>query len=146
MNRFLIIYPQFILYMESAAIGPDGTLYLGGSQGGVFMNTKPLNPTITISNEEESKAAVPQKFTLHQNYPNPFNPSTTISFDLNKPQKVKIAIFNPSGHKVKEFNLGYRSSGSHMFRFTMDGLASGIYLLQLQAEKKSGVLKIAFIK
>ncbi|MDP4115560.1 MAG: hypothetical protein Q8903_05470, partial [Bacteroidota bacterium] len=35
-----------------------------------------------------------EKFILHQNYPNPFNPSTTISFNLEHSQNVKLFIYN----------------------------------------------------
>ncbi|HQE95991.1 MAG TPA: DUF5689 domain-containing protein, partial [Candidatus Marinimicrobia bacterium] len=37
---------------------------------------------------------IPKEYSLHQNYPNPFNPTTTLRYELPKPGKVEIRIFD----------------------------------------------------
>ena len=39
------------------------------------------------------KSDLPQNFSLFQNYPNPFNPITTISFRIDKPQKINLSVY-----------------------------------------------------
>lgn len=137
------MYP---IYIESATIGGNGILYLGTGKAGVFSNTQPLNPPITISNEEEPSASIPKKFILHQNYPNPFNPSTTVPFDLTHPTEVSLTLYNLFGQKVKKYNLGYKNSGHHQQIIEFHEQASGVYLLRLKAGDNSQTIKISFIK
>merc|ERR1711974_418084 len=68
-----------------------------GSAEFVFID----NPTpgksngVPVNNEE--LGSNPNTVQLYQNYPNPFNPSTTISFSLNKQEKVTLEVFNMAG-------------------------------------------------
>jgi len=38
---------------------------------------------------------------LHANFPNPFNPETTISFDMNRNDRVTLKVFNVRGQLVR---------------------------------------------
>ena len=80
----------------------------------------------------------PQKFTLEQNYPNPFNPTTTICYDLPKPTRVTLAIYNLKGQRIKKLIDRKLSAGKHQIRW--DGtdssgrrVASGIYIYEIYA-------------
>ncbi|SMO91150.1 T9SS type A sorting domain-containing protein [Gracilimonas mengyeensis] len=137
------MYP---VYTESVAIGPGGTLYLGTSTAGVFSNTKPLNPPITISNEEKAKGSIPRQFNLKQNYPNPFNPTTMVPYELSQAVEVRISLYNIFGQKVREYNLGLQQPGAYQHPVEMNQQASGVYLLKMQAGEHSDVVKISFIK
>lgn len=81
---------------------------------------------------------------LFQNYPNPFNPSTTISYYLPAEGLVSLQIFDVSGKLVASVAEVLRRAGSHEFVFDGAGLASGIYLYQLQfggyAERRKMVI------
>ena len=57
----------------------------------------------------EENPEMPAKFELFQNYPNPFNPTTTIKYEVQY-----------AGHYSKVWNG--------------KGLASGVYLLRIEAE------------
>jgi len=41
------------------------------------------------------------EFQLFQNYPNPFNLTTTIKYQIAKPCKVRITIYNNKGQVIK---------------------------------------------
>lgn len=134
------------VYLETAAIGYNGSLYLGTRSSGVFKNIKPLNPPITISNEEEPNSSVPKSFKLLQNYPNPFNPSTTVPFELNQPGEVVISLFNVFGQKIRDYNLGPKNTGTHQHRIDLQHQASGVYFLRVKAGEHSQTIKISLIK
>jgi len=133
------------IYIESATIGADGTLYLGTGKAGVFANTKPLNPQISISNENAT-TRVPNNFKLLASYPNPFNPSTTISFELSSAKKVSLNVFNILGQQVANYDLGLRQAGIQNFKLDLSDQASGVYIIRIQSGTKIQSGKITLIK
>jgi hypothetical protein len=145
-NNWGVNDEMYPVYMESAAIGPDGTLYLGTQNAGVFTNTKPLNPPITISNEEEPNSTVPKSFILHQNYPNPFNPTTTVLFELRRAGEVVISLYNVFGQKVRDYNLGLKNAGSHQHKVDLQLQASGVYFLRVKAGHEIQTIKMTLAK
>jgi len=82
--------------------------------------------------------STPAEVRLHQNLPNPFNAATLIQYDLPRPGRVKIEVFNILGERVKilidEFQeAGYRN-------ILWDGrdeggaeVASGVYFYLIEA-------------
>lgn len=90
----------------------------------------------------------PVEFNLEQNYPNPFNPSTLINFSLSKNDHVTINIFNIIGQKIQTLVNGYYTAGQHsvIFDASKQGLTSGIYFYELQAEGKHLVKKMNLVK
>ena len=78
---------------------------------------------------------LPNDFKLYQNYPNPFNPATNISFYLSQTSIVKLEVFNVLGESVETIVNGELSSGFHTVKFSGSNLASGIYLILLEANE-----------
>ncbi|MCF6271437.1 MAG: T9SS type A sorting domain-containing protein [Melioribacteraceae bacterium] len=77
------------------------------------------------------------EFKLLQNYPNPFNPSTTISYALPYDSKVKVEIFNVLGQRVGVIANGVESAGLHSTLWDAGHLASGIYIIRINATSVS---------
>ncbi len=77
--------------------------------------------------------ALPADIALDQNYPNPFNPATRISFTLDRPHHVHLAVYDLLGREVAVILNDYREAGQHEAAFSAQGLASGIYLYRLEA-------------
>jgi hypothetical protein len=82
-----------------------------------------------VTSVEET--GLPRSFALHQNYPNPFNPSTTIQYDLPERSRVRLTVYDLLGNRVRLFFEGER--GRHALQFDGTGLASGIYVVHIQA-------------
>lgn len=137
-----LMYP---IYIESASIGNDGTLYLGTGKAGVFVNNQPLNPPITISNEEELNTQ-PRSFRIFPNYPNPFNPSTTISFQLNSAQRINLDVLNILGQKIGSYDLGLRQAGTQKFILDLSSQASGVYVIRISSGSEIRSAKVTLIK
>ncbi len=89
-------------------------------------------------------------FKLH-NHPNPFFNTTTISYHLQRPGKVRLSIFNLQGREVSILYEGQRSQGTH--KVTWDGsdnsgnkLAAGMYLYRLQSQGQSVTKRIVCVQ
>jgi hypothetical protein len=80
---------------------------------------------------------VPQlKTALKQNYPNPFNPSTKIEYSLASKSRVRLAIYNVAGQRVKVLIDEDQNPGHHHiywdgFNARKSPVSSGIYFYRL---------------
>lgn len=112
----------------------------------------PLNNQITGVNlnfnisDVENDTNVPNDLLLYQNYPNPFNPSTNISFYLPQSSIVKLNVFNVLGESVETIVNGELSSGLHSVTFNGSKLASGVYLILLEASELRISKKMLLLK
>lgn len=69
--------------------------------------------------------------------PNPFNPRTTLSFELDAPRMVSLAVYDLSGRLVRTLLTGWSPSGPQTLIWDGTGnsgqaVASGTYLLRLE--------------
>lgn len=72
-------------------------------------------------------------------YPNPFTDELTISFSLNQPAQIEIAIYNLQGTMVKKLKNEFYQTGSHEVRWRAaeSELSQGIYILSLSGNSKT---------
>lgn len=101
-----------------------------------------------VSNDSD---VVPMITRLNKNYPNPFNPETTISFDLNKNQKVKLEIYNIKGQKVKTLCNDNLQAGNHKYIWNGTDqnnrkVASGVYFAKMTSVSLSKTQKMILMK
>ena len=75
----------FFILVDSYEDLPENVSFGSGSL--------PLFRLSTVSSEKE----LPSTISLEQNYPNPFNPQTTITYQIDRPQHVRIDVFNGTG-------------------------------------------------
>jgi N-acetyl-anhydromuramyl-L-alanine amidase AmpD len=86
---------------------------------------------------ETAPAGLAGTFSLLQNYPNPFNPTTSIMFVLERPDHVRLMVYNALGQGVARLIDAPMEAGR--FRFEFQGrsdagasLPSGVYFYRLQ--------------
>jgi subtilisin family serine protease len=89
---------------------------------------------------------VPTKYFLYQNYPNPFNPSTTIQYELPQASRIKLILYDILGNKVRTLIDDQVQSGIHFTELNAEGLASGVYLLNLIAQDYQRTIKLMVAK
>jgi hypothetical protein len=79
-------------------------------------------------------------------HPNPFNPETEISFTLNKPEYVRLSIFDIKGREVIGIVDGEMSSGKHSLAVSLSKLSGGTYFTVFRTQKTTLVNKILYLK
>lgn len=88
---------------------------------------------------------------LYQNVPNPFNPTTRISFQLAKREKVEISVYDVRGRLVSTLFKGQLGAGPHSV--TWDGTtaqgtraSSGVYLYVLRTSTEEVARRMVLLK
>jgi len=85
--------------------------------------------------------------SLRQNYPNPFNPTTTLRFSIDKPQRVKLDIYNVKGQKVITLADELLPAGNHSLVWNAVNCGSGIYFARfITAEGHAQTIKMMLLK
>ena len=121
--------------------------YLYTANGLYGLNILDLNQ---VMEAEDSIQLPPITFNL-KNYPNPFNPETTISFELSKPGKVVLNIYNLKGELVKKLINKQMSNGKHSI--VWDGkdnngkiCSSGVYCYKIESNGRVETKKMLLMK
>lgn len=70
------------------------------------------------------------------NFPNPFRSETFIYFNLEKASQVKISVYSTQGKLVDVLFEGKLSAGTQYQKWTPTDIEKGIYLYQVQTDKK----------
>ncbi|MDK9701166.1 MAG: fibronectin type III domain-containing protein [bacterium] len=105
-----------------------------------------MHPAIVQATPGTTVSTLPTEFLLEQNTPNPFNPVTSISFDLPVGTKVRLSVFDITGHQVDLLANNDFVAGHHTVQFNGNRLPSGMYYYWLQAGKYSETKKMTLIK
>ncbi len=88
----------------------------------------------------------PGDWRLQQNYPNPFNPATTIRYNIPKPARVTVSIYNLNGRLLETIVNENQSAGEHSVEWRGGGYASGLYFYKMEATSEYGDSFRAFKK
>ena len=156
-NKYLIKYddvnylpftcPSWTDSTEITCLYADekGFIWVGTQSDGLWRFD--ANNATSVETAKQS----PASFTLSTAYPNPFNASTTISFTLNQPGIVSLAVYNLTGQKVRELAEGNYSAGSHTAVWdgrddSGNAVSSGVYLARMESDGVSKVVRMAMVK
>lgn len=85
-------------------------------------------------------------FVLHQNFPNPFNHQTRISYELNRPEHVRLSIYNLQGQLITELIDQDQPGGHHTIVWSGTDLVSGMYIVRLETDAGTVTKKTLLLK
>ncbi len=68
------------------------------------------------------------------NYPNPFQQTTTIRYELNRPQNVILTVYNHLGQVIETWYNGTQTPGLYEVDLDAKHLTSGLYFYTLTLE------------
>ncbi len=123
----------------------DGKIYAGTTPNGDVFRYDP-QPGI---DPDPDRPSIPCR--LAQNRPNPFSSTTRVSFQVLKPGRVAVRIFNTLGEYITTLVDGEFRAGWHHVRFDGTGadgraVASGVYVCCLETSDIRLTRKMVFIR
>jgi len=94
---------------------------------------------------------VPEEFYISNAYPNPFNPKVSIDFSIPERTDVNIQVYDLLGRNVFTHQQDFTNPGKYRFQWNArdnsgNNVASGIYIVAIQHQKKIYKQKITFLK
>ena len=132
---------------------PSGPSYFGPGTGDGVTNFVDFDPwsvgAFNVSDAGPPTSPVP--FVLSPNYPNPFNPNTTIPFSVDRPQRVKVSMYDLTGRRLAVLVDQVFGAGSHAAHW--DGrdelgraVSSGPYLVSMETGGRVESQKIMLVR
>ncbi len=114
---------------------------------------RPLNYPAADAGEEAvmlEEVASPGGIAQIKAWPNPFSLQTSVRYDLERDQHVRVNIVNEDGRLVRTLATGYRVAGQH--HLTWDGrnkvglqVAAGLYYAMVLGVEAPRTLKLALL-
>jgi hypothetical protein len=99
---------------------------------------KPITSTPIVETSQ-------MNFRIH-NYPNPFSQSTIIEYQLPQEGKVKLTVFDLSGHQIATLVNEYKPAGVHKINFKPNKLSAGTYFYRIQAGEYTETKKLIVVR
>jgi len=96
--------------------------------------------------DAELKPILPDNYFLSGAYPNPFNNQTRLSYGMPESGVVKIKVFDISGRLVETLVNGEIQAGYHDVIWKAAGVSTGIYLIEMNADKFNSVKKVMLVR
>jgi len=78
--------------------------------------------------------------------PNPFNPIAWIEFELDRPARVRLQLFDLRGARAAQLLDASRGPGRHRLLLDAGGLPAGVYFCRLSAGNQQRVRPLTLLK
>jgi hypothetical protein len=124
-----------------ADLAGDGTTPPAGTTVRFVTNDR----LIPVGAEDDVPAA-PQAFALEALYPNPFRTAATVAYRLDAAADVRLSVYDVLGRRVRVLHEGPAAAGAHRTAFDGAGLASGVYLVVLEAGGQREARKVMLVR
>lgn len=122
----------------------NGTLTILNSDSTITVNLKGFsNSSIGI---HKISGEIPKETKLFQNYPNPFNTISKIKYQIAKNNKVRIAVYDVKGTKIRELVNQKQNAGTYEIFFDGNAFASGVYYYILETGDFKQTNKLVILK
>ena len=94
---------------------------------------------------------VAQQLMLEPAVPNPFNPNTQLSFELDRSQDLRLAIYDARGREITVLTEGFHNAGRHTVTWTGFDRSgrrapAGVYLARLVSADHVDTRKLTMVK
>lgn len=127
---------DIIIYASGVAGNANGNRF--GDRVYTVNSTLPIQ----VSVDDES---VPNNFTVQQAYPNPFTNNTTVTYSIDFPEPVRLALYDALGRLVHSSDEGILPAGTHEILIDAENLPTGTYFYEIQtptARKTKSIVKV----
>jgi cathepsin K len=133
--------PGMDCYYLVVAVDADG--HSGGYSAQLFTDGDVVTPA--------GDSELPRSLAIAGVVPNPFNPRTTLSYDVPRTGRVRLAVFDIRGRLVRELVNGTVAAGRHTA--VWDGrdrggqsVAAGVYFARMEDGRSATTAKMVLAK
>ena len=113
------------------------TFYVAGNAGnggegpaGDYIYTDAVTvPRMNVANED---GAAPLAVRIDAVYPNPFVASAQVAYTLERAEPVTVTLYDGVGRVVRVLEDGVRGAGAHTAPVEAQGLAAGVYFVEVR--------------
>jgi hypothetical protein len=137
------------LYASNRPRLPQSQHYFNGNYGALLLDATPDSLSLRFFTRQRvliDSYVLRQRLTpaplLYPVTPNPFQESALVTFSLPSPQAVALRVLNVLGQPVATLHQGPAAAGWHRVPWARNGLAAGLYYVQLQGSGFSQVVKV----
>ena len=128
----------------------DGSIYTAWQESGAIWASM-LDFEHPITQVRKKRAVHPGVWGLYRSYPNPFYSTTKIEYQLLRPSRVRIAIYDCRGNEVIKLVEGDMPEGIHGAEWNGKNtfglyVSSGIYFCRFSVNGYDKILKIIFVR
>lgn len=79
-------------------------------------------------------------------FPNPADHTTQVSFAVNKPQKIKLALFDINGNEVAKIGNKFFNKGVQAIEMNITNYPVGSYFVKIETENSTEIIPLKIIK
>lgn len=101
----------------------------GGTTGDYIYTSSATVARSSVSNEED---ATPLVARVEAIYPNPFVRAATVDYVLEQAMPVSVTLYDGLGRAIRVLDEGTKAAGSHTAQVRGEGLAAGVYFVQVR--------------
>jgi len=141
----------FVVRVAAAPADGIAEIDLHLSTGSRYDTYDVVTITLDLTGTGVDEPTIPVAFALRQNYPNPFRGGTMLAFDLPKPSKTTLEVYNVAGRRVTTLVDRERPAGRHAVAW--DGrdsnghdVSAGIYFYRVQSGANEAMKKMIILK
>jgi hypothetical protein len=146
---FAALNPEYMIEFATNYLGSEDSNLIKAktqlSEGKYFSSLLTVRNALRESNVDIQNR-YPVDFEFWQNYPNPFKQTTTIKFNLQRPENVKITVYTVSGKIIDILFDKPLSTGYHEIRYAPKNIEGGMYLYKIEAGPFQMVRKMLYLK
>lgn len=128
------------LRASTLATDAESYMYTGTGGQGVFRSATPL----TVNHEGDPD--VPRGEGLAASFPNPAVASVRIPFALSEAGSITLTVHDILGRRVATLAEDAFSAGRHTVTWNMAGVASGVYIVRLQAGGQTSTQRVTVVR
>ena len=95
---------------------------------------------------EDAPPGGPTEFALHAPFPNPLGGAGVLPIDVPEASRVRVSVYDVRGRRVAVAVDEEMPAGAHRVRWSAAGLASGVYVVRMEAGAFAAVRRIAVVR
>jgi hypothetical protein len=139
---------------ETVSVAFDtNRLNIGDYAAEIYVRTNdPLAPvatipvTLSVGTVSTESGGHHEPVALEEIYPNPATASTTIVFSLARPAPARVAVYDVLGREVAVLAEGEHAAGQHAAQWDAAGVASGVYVVRLEADGMVATRRVTVLR